>query len=412
MELNSTTDFYSSFNKEIERVRSLSASEIAVDERYWSVLRNAYLTEDKFINLNNGGVNPQPLPVREAVVNYYNIANQGPTYYMWKVLEARREPLRQKLAAFINADPSEVAITRNTTESLDVVINGITLNKGDEVVLSRYDYPNMIYAWKQREKREGIKLTWIELDLSEEEPDRIIEKYIRHFTSRTKVLLIPHIVNWTGQLLPVKEILSAARERRIQTILDAAHSFATLDIDIKDLDPDYMGTSLHKWLGAPFGTGLLYVRKDRIRELWPLFANETPESDDIRKFEWQGTRCFPLEFAIEDALELHLKIGTANKRARLNYLKDYLVEKVSKLPGVHIISPENPLMSSNLVTFSVDQMEPAVLETRLLEKGITVAAFSWEDLKGIRLTPNTYTTSEELDKFFAIFSSILEEASD
>ncbi len=405
--MTSTEQFYQELNEQLKRVNGKSAAEVAADEQFWLTVRKAYITEPGFINMNNGGVNPQPLPVREAVINNYLFSNKGPTYYMWKVLDAKRETLRQRLADFIHADHDEVAITRNTTESLDAIINGLTLNPGDEVVLSRYDYPNMIFAWKQREIRDGIRINWVDPDLSEEEPDRIIEKYISHFSQKTKVLLLPHIINWTGQVLPVKEIIAEAKSRGIETILDAAHSFATLDIDIKDLDPDYMGTSLHKWLGAPFGTGFLYVKKEKISKLFPLFANENPQSADIRKFEWQGTRCFPLDHGISEALDLHLMLGTHLKRARLNFLRDYWVERVKNIPGVHIITPSNPMMASSLVTFSVDQMDPMILEKKLLDNGIAIAAFVWEDLKGIRITPNVYTTTDEIEAFVRVFSEII-----
>lgn len=399
-------EFQKLFSEEKKRIAGKTEDEIVRDEQYWMTIRLAYLTEEGFINMNNGGVNPQPLPVREAFIRNYEMCNKGPTYYMWKVLDAGREPLRERLAKFIGADKEEVCINRNTTEALDTVIFGLKLSPGDQVILSRYDYPNMINAWKQREMRDGIKLQWIDLQLPEKDNDAIVKKYTNAFTEKTRVILLPHIINWTGQLLPVKQICQAARAKGIVTILDAAHTVGNLDLDVKDLDCDFLGSSLHKWLGAPFGSGLLYCRKELIKDIYPLFPNDDPESADIRKFEWLGTRSFPLEHSIDAALDFHEQIGASIKRKRLLYLRDYWLSKVATL-NFEYLTPVSGPDSTNLVTFSTGNKDAIQLEKKLLEKGITVAAFKWEKLNGIRVTPNIYTSLKELDRFAEEITSLM-----
>ncbi|MFM7428986.1 MAG: aminotransferase class V-fold PLP-dependent enzyme, partial [Flammeovirgaceae bacterium] len=264
----------------------------ATDEDLWARMAQAYTVSPNILNLNNGGVSPQPKVVQDGVDRYYHLSNEAPTYYMWQILDKGREPLRRKLADLAGVSPEELAINRNTTEALGTFTWGIDLNKGDEIVMTKQDYPNMIHAWKQRELREGVKINWINLSLPVDNDEVVLKAYIDATTSKTKIWHITHLLTWTGQILPAAKLCAEARRRGIISIVDAAHSFAHVDYKISDFNCDYFGTSLHKWLCAPFGTGLMYVRKDKIEKTWPLFPTDKPQSADIRKFEALGTRSF------------------------------------------------------------------------------------------------------------------------
>jgi selenocysteine lyase/cysteine desulfurase len=245
----------------------LSPADAAGDEDLWSRMAQAYTVSPNILNLNNGGVSPQPKVVQDAVDRYYHLSNEAPTYYMWQILDRGREPLRHKLADLAGVSADEIAINRNTTEALGTFTYGIDLNRGDEIVMTRQDYPNMIHAWKQREIREGIKINWININLPVDNDDVVMKAYIDATTSKTKIWHITHLMTWTGQILPAAKLCAEARKRGIISIVDAAHSFAHINYKISDFQCDYFGTSLHKWLCAPFGTGMMYVRKDRIEKI-------------------------------------------------------------------------------------------------------------------------------------------------
>src|SRR5687767_4263168 len=253
--------FAAELEQQVKRVSLMSPEESAADEDFWSWVRESFTVSANIINLNNGGVSPQPKVVQDAHIKYYQLCNDGPSYYMWRILDQGREPLRSKLADLAGCSPEEIAINRNSTEGLNTVIFGLNLKAGDEVVLTKYDYPNMMNAWKQREKRDGIKLNWVDLDLPEENDDTIVKKFEAAVTPKTKIVHITHMLNWTGQILPARKIADMAHRKGCQVIVDGAHTFAHLDYKIPDLDCDYYATSLHKWLCAPFGTGAMYIRK-------------------------------------------------------------------------------------------------------------------------------------------------------
>jgi selenocysteine lyase/cysteine desulfurase len=380
-------------------VADLTPAEAARNEEYWSTVARAYTVSPQIINLNNGGVSPQPLVVQEALDRYNRMSNEGPTYFMWRILDQGREPLREKLAALAGCSPEEIAINRNCTEALDTVIFGLDLKRGDEVVLTLQDYPNMRQAWRQRELRDGIKLNYVNLALPTEDEDAIVAQFTAAFTPRTRVVMITHMINWTGQILPVKKIAGVARQRGLAVIVDGAHTFAHLDYKIPDLDCDYYGTSLHKWLSASFGSGMLYVRKEKIKDLWPLFPNSDPRSADIRKFETLGTRSFPIEQSIGQALQFHNAIGTPRKEARLRYLKNYWAEKVMGLPRFKLNTSLKPEFSCALANFSIEGIEPSAIESMLFSKyKIHTSPVVWENIKGVRVTPHIYTSLPDLDK--------------
>ncbi|MCB0693188.1 MAG: aminotransferase class V-fold PLP-dependent enzyme [Lewinellaceae bacterium] len=368
------------------------------DEDFWALIRQAYTVSPQIINLNNGGVSPQPAVVQDAMVRFYHQANEGPSYYMWQVLDQGREPLRRRLAELAGCDPEEVAMNRNASEALETAIYGIDLDKGDEVVLSKQDYPNMINAWKQREQREGIVLKWVNHQLPTEDSDLLVKGYTDLFTSRTRVVHITHIINWNGQVLPARAIADQARKKNILVVIDGAHSFAHLDYSVPDLGGDYFGTSLHKWLSAPFGSGFLWVKKERIAETWPLFASQEPRSEDIRKFEALGTRSFPIEHAVGEAIDFQLLIGNRRKQKRLWYLKNYWTSQVQDLPGVSIGTPVSSDWSGAIALLQIEGKEPSEISQALWkDHKIHTVAIVWENIKGVRITPHVYTSLRDLD---------------
>lgn len=370
------------------------------DEDLWKRMAQAYTVSATYLNLNNGGVSPQPKVVQDAVDRYYHLSNEMPTYYMWHVLDKGREALRGKLADLAGTSAEEIAINRNTTEALGTITWGLDMQKGDEIVMTKQDYPNMIHAWKQREVREGIKINWINLSLPVDNDEVVLKAYIDATTPKTKIWHITHLITWTGQILPAEKLCAEARKRGIITIVDAAHSFAQLDFKVGDLQCDYLGASLHKWLCAPFGTGLLYMRKERIGTTWSLFPNDNPKSSDIRKFEALGTRSFAPEQAIAHAIDFHHAIGSQRKQQRLHYLKTYWCQSLMKHPRIKLHISLNPNYSCALGTFSIDGMKPNDIVAKLFnEYQIHTTPINWENVSAVRVSPNVYTTTKDLDRF-------------
>jgi len=382
----------------INEANKMSPDELATDEEFWYYIQQAFTVSSSIINLNNGGVSPAPKTVQEAMKRYYDYSNEAPSYYMWRILDQGRETLRNNLAKLGGCSAEEIVINRNSSEGLETVIFGMQLKAGDEVVLSKQDYPNMINAWKQREQRDGIKLVWVNLELPSEDEQYMINQYVSQFSSRTKVVHITHVINWNGQVLPVRKIADAAKKRNIEVVVDGAHSFAQFDFKIPDLGADYFAASLHKWLYAPIGSGMLYVKKEKIKNLYPLFATDVPLKDDIRKFEHLGTRPFFIEQAINKAIEFHEMIGIERKEKRLHYLKNYWMEKVKDIPKVKLHTSLKSKWACAIGMVSVEGKKPGELHDYLFTNyKIHATTIEWENIKGVRITPNVYTTTKNLD---------------
>lgn len=386
-------------DRALQQVVHLSADELAADEDFWYYIQQSFTVNPGIINLNNGGVSPAPRTVQEAMKRYYDLSNEAPSYYMWRVLDQGREPLRRNLARLAGCDAEEIAINRNSSEGLETIIFGLQLKAGDEVVAARQDYPNMINAYKQREKRDGIKMVWINLELPSEDEEYLVQQYVKAFTPRTKVVHITHIINWNGQILPVKRIAQEAHKRGIEVVVDGAHSFAHFKFSIPELDADYFASSLHKWLYAPIGSGLLYVKKDKISKIYPLFAtSDDPLKPDIRKFEALGTRPFFIEQAIGKAIEFHEMIGSERKQKRLHYLKNYWMEKVKDLPGVKLNTSLHPRWGCAIGNIGITGKKPGELDGFLFNQyKIHTVGIEWENINGVRITPNVYTSTRDLD---------------
>ena len=373
---------------------------LAGDESYWREIQQSFTVDRSIINLNNGGVSPSPRVVQDAMRRYLEYSNEAPSYTMWRILEPQVEVIRRGLGAAFGCDPEEIAITRNASEALEICIFGLDLKPGDEILTTNQDYPRMLTSWRQRERREGVKLKMIPFPVPPPSMDDLYERFERAITPRTKVILVCHITNLTGQIFPIKRICRLGRERGIEVIVDGAHAFAHFPFKHADLDCDYYGTSLHKWLLAPHGTGFLYVRKSKIRGLWPLMAADEKQGDDIRKFEEIGTHPAANHNAIAEALTFHNGIGIERKAARLRYLKDRWARRLEQNKGVRLLTPYDPAQSCGLANFSVEGMDHRKLSAHLWDHfRINVTPIVHEEFSGIRVTPNVYTTLDEIDTF-------------
>jgi len=390
-----------------QRIKGLTPEAAAQDEDYWMVIQQAYTVNSNLIILNNGGVSPSPRVVQEAVERYNKLSNEGPSYYMWRILDQGREPLRHKLAILAGCSPEEIAVNRNATEALNTVIFGLDLKAGDEVIGTKQDYPNMINAWKQRAEREGIVYTQLNFKFPIENDEEIVSAYEKAITSKTKIIHITHVINWIGQIMPVKKICAMAKKHNLEVIVDGAHSFGLLDFKIPELGCDYFGTSLHKFLSAPIGSGMLWIKKEKISKIWPLVCNDKPRSEDIRKFETLGTRSFPIEQGIGEAVNFQNAIGSKRKEERIRYLKNYWASKVVDIPKVKIHTSFKPEYACAICGVSIDGMTPGELDSALFNTyKIHTVGIVWENVSCVRITPHVYTRLQDLDKLVMAIGEI------
>lgn len=388
-------------------VEHLSPIEAALDEDYWATIQQAFSVTRGIINLNNGGVSPSPRMVTEAFVRYTWQQEDATAYTMWQLLEPQSETVRTGLAEVFGCSTEEIAITRNASESLEILLMGLDLKSGDEILTTTQDYPRMITTLKQREMREGLKLNLIKIPLAPANVDDIAIAFERAVTPKTKLILVSHQINLTGQILPVKRICDMARSKGIETIVDGAHAFAQFDFKRDDLGCDYYGTSLHKWIYAPKGTGLLYVKKDKIAKVWALMASEDKNRNDIRKFEEIGTHSAAMRLAIGEAILFHNAIGGKRKEERLRYLSRYWMNKLKDIPKVGFNTSFDPKQSCAIANFKIDGVDPVALGGYLMSQHkIFTTPIVHDEFTGIRITPNVYTTLWELDRFCNIVGEV------
>jgi isopenicillin-N epimerase len=388
-------------------VDHLSPLEAAADEDYWSTIQQAFSVTRGIVNLNNGGVCPSPRIVTEAFVRYTWQQEDATAYTMWQILEPQSETIRTGLAEVFGCDREEIAITRGASESLETLLMGLDLKSGDEVLTSTQDYGRMLTTLRQRVMREGLKLKLIKIPIAPDNVDDIAAAFERAVTPNTKLILISHQINLTGQILPVKKICDMARARGIDTIVDGAHSFAQFDFKRDDLGCDYFGTSLHKWIFAPKGTGMLYVRKEKIPKVWPLMASEDKQKNDIRKYEEIGTHSAAMRLAIGEAILFHNAIGGKRKEERLRYLSRYWMNNLKAIPKVGFNTSFDPKQSCAIANFKIDGVDPVALGGYLMSKHkIFTTPIVHEEFTGIRITPNVYTTLWELDRFCSVVADV------
>lgn len=387
-------------------VADRSPEDVAQDEFYWREIQQAFTLDRTLINLNNGNSCPTPRVVHEALKRYLDFSNQAPVYHRG-LLERNLETIRRGLASEFGCDPEELAITRNSSEALQIAQNGLDLKAGDEVLTTEQDYPRMLTTWDQRMRRENIKVTRINFPVPTTQQD-LYERFERAITPQTKVLHFCHITNLTGQLFPVHQLSGLARQRGLLTIVDGAHAFAHFPFKLRDLECDYYGTSLHKWLLAPHGTGFLYVRRENIAKTWPLQAAPARRTTDIRKFEEIGTNPAAIKASIGEALAFHQAIGAERKAARLRYLTLRWANRLKQHPRIKIHSSLEPGQTWGLALVGIEGIEAARISTFLWDKYRIIAnAVTRDDYQGIRVTPNVYTTLEEIDTFVAAMEDVL-----
>lgn len=388
-------------------VDHLSPIEAAMDEDYWTTIQQAFSVTRGIVNLNNGGVCPSPRMVTEAFVRYTWQQEDATAYTMWQILEPQSETIRTGLAEVFGCSAEEIAITRGASESLETLLMGLDLKSGDEVLTTTQDYGRMLTTLRQRELREGLKLKLIKIPIAPDNIDEIAAAFERAVTPKTKLILVSHQINLTGQILPVKQVCEMARARGIETIVDGAHSFAQFDFKRDDLACDYFGTSLHKWIFAPKGTGLLYVKKEKIAKVWPLMASEDKQKNDIRKFEEIGTHSAAMRLAIGEAILFHNAIGGKRKEERLRYLSRYWMNKLKDVPKVGFNTSFDPKQSCAIANFKIDGVDPNALGSYLMSKHkIFTTPIVHDEFTGIRITPNVYTTLWELDRFCNVVADV------
>jgi isopenicillin-N epimerase len=389
------------------RSSGMDAAALASDEGYWAEIQQAFTLDRTVINLNNGGCCPSPRVVHEAFKRYLDISNQAPVYHMWQILEPNIETVRRRLAAEFGCDPEEMAITRNASEALQIAQLGIDLKAGDEVVTTNQDYGRMLDTWEQRVRRDGIKLTKISFPVPPPSMNDLAQRLLAAVTPRTKVLHFCHITNLTGQIFPVKAICDEARAKGIKTIVDGAHAFAHFPYKASDLGCDYYGTSLHKWLLAPIGTGFLYVRRENIEGLWPLTPAAASRAKDIRKFEEIGTHPAANHNAIAEALSFHDSIGSERKAARLRYLRNRWIEQFKPASNIRIHTSMDPAQSCAIGTVQIVGVPTPKVVSELWDKWRIIATpIVHAEYEGVRVTPNVYTTLDEIDTFAKAMHSI------
>lgn len=388
-------------------VDHLSPLAVAADEDYWAAIQQAFSVTRGIINLNNGGVSPSPRIVTEAFVRYTWQQEDATAYTMWRILEPQSETIRTGLAEMFGCSSEEIAITRNASESLEILLMGMDLKSGDEIIANTQDYPRMLTTLRQRELREGLKLKLVQVPIAPTDVNDIAAAYERAITPRTRLILISHQINLTGQITPVKRVCEMARKRGIETIVDGAHSFAQIDFKRDDLGCDYFGTSLHKWTYAPKGTGMLYVKKDKISKIWALMASEDKNKNDIRKFEEIGTHSAAMRLAIGEAVLFHNAIGGKRKEERLRYLSRYWMNNLKAIPKVGFNTSFDPAQSCAIANFKIEGIDPVKLGSYLMDKHhIFTTPIVHPEFTGIRITPNVYTTLWELDRFCEVVSNV------
>jgi isopenicillin-N epimerase len=409
MALSSTVvaSLFENLQAKTSAVAHLSPEQVAADEDFWATVQQAFSVTRGIVNLNNGGVSPSPRMVTEAFVRYTWQQEDATAYTMWQLLEPQSETIRTGLAEIFGCSAEEIAITRNASESLEILLMGMDFKPGDEILTSTQDYPRMLTTLRQRELREGLKLNLIKVPIAPRDVNDLATPFERAVTPKTKLILVSHQINLTGQIMPVRKVCEMARSRGIETIVDGAHSFAQFDFRRDDLQCDYFGTSLHKWLYAPKGTGMLYVKKDKIPKIWALMASEDKNKSDIRKFEEIGTHSAAMRLAIGEAILFHNAIGGKRKEARLRYLSRYWMNKLKSIPKIGFNTSFDDAQSCAIVNFKIEGLDPVQTGGYLMAKHkIFTTPIVHEEFTGIRITPNVYTTLWELDRFCEVVAGI------
>jgi selenocysteine lyase/cysteine desulfurase len=382
----------------VKKVSAVPSAELAGDEDFWATVRKGYKLKPDYINLENGYYNFLPEQVLEKFIGHIREVNLQGSYYMRTVQAENKKSMAAKLAALAGCSTDELVITRNTTESLDMIIGGLDWKPGDEAVMAEQDYGAMLEMFKQVSKRYGVINKVVSVPNLPQSDEEIVNLYASAITGKTRLLMVCHMINITGQILPVRKICDMAHKRGVQVMVDGAHSFAHFKFSIPDLDCDYFGSSLHKWLSVPLGAGILYVRKERIGYVWPLIAEGDRNPDDISRLNHTGTHPVHTDLAIDDAIDFYNIIGVERKEARLRFLQNYWTSKVRNLPNVILNTPDDPARSCGIANVGIRGMKPSDMSDILLSRyKIYTVAIDGAGVHGCRITPNVYTTTADLD---------------
>ncbi len=382
----------------IESVAEIPSAELAKNEDFWKQIRADYLLKPDYINLENGYYCILPKPVLESQIKHLREINYQGSYYMRTVQFDNKKAMAAKLALLAGCSADELIITRNTTESLDIIIGGLDWKSGDEAVMAEQDYPSMLNMFKQVAARYGVVNKIISVPLNPSSDDEIINLYAGAITDKTRLLMICHMINLTGHILPVRKICDMAHARGVDVMVDGAHAFGHFRFTIPELNCDYYGSSLHKWLSVPLGSGILYVKKENIKKIWPLIASGETNPDNILRLNQIGTHPVYTDLTVSEALDYFNMLGAERKETRLRYLQHYWTDKVRKMPHVILNTPADPARSCAIANVGVKGIKPGELGDILLKKyKIYCAPIDGAGVHGLRITPNVYTTTAELD---------------
>ncbi|MCC6690510.1 MAG: aminotransferase class V-fold PLP-dependent enzyme [Bacteroidia bacterium] len=385
--------------KILKKTENVSSVELASDEDFWMQIRKGYLLKEDYINLENGYYCIQPTEVLNSYIKHVKEINLQGSYYMRTVQYENKKAIATKLADLAGCSPEELIITRNTTESLDMIIGGLNWQMGDEAVMAEQDYGAMLDMFTQISKRYGIKNKIISVPNHPKSDEEIVELYAKAITPKTKLLMVCHMINITGQILPIKKICDMAHSKGVPVMVDGAHAFAHIQFKLSELNCDFYGCSLHKWLSVPLGAGFLYVKKEHIPKVWPLLAESERNENDISRLNHTGTIPVHTDLAIANAIDFYNKIGAQRKEERLRYLQNYWTKQVRNLPNVILNTPEDTKRSCAIANVGIKNMKPSVMAERLLkEYKIYTVAIDGKGVQGCRITPNVYTTTQELDQ--------------
>lgn len=401
----------SSFAQSFANKKKVSASTLASDESFWNEIRNQYILKPDYINLENGYYNFLPQPLLNKYIEHIKEVNLQGSYYMRTVQFENKKKITARLAGVAGCSPDELIITRNTTESLDMVIGGLDWKAGDEAIMAYQDYGAMLDMFEQVQNRYGVKRIMLSVPNHPKNDEEIISLYQNAITDKTKAILVSHMINISGQILPIRKICDMAHEKGVQVIVDGAHAFAHFQFKIEDLNCDYYAAALHKWLSTPLGAGMLYVRKDNIKKVWPLLADGEKDLNKINRLNHTGTHPVHTDLTINDSIDYYEMIGAERKEARLRYLQNYWTSKVKANPKILVNTPTDPNRSCAIANVGIEGIEPADLAKRLLnEHKVWTVAIDYANIRGCRICPNIYTTTAELDHFVNALAKISNNA--
>ena len=397
-----TPILYETLDKWAAQIEHLSPEEAAQDEEFWAKVRAGYRLKPDYINLENGYYCITPQEILENYIHHIRYINYQGSYYMRTVQWDNKRYMSEKLAELAGCEPEEIIITRNTTESLDTIIGGMPWEKGDEAVFALQDYGAMQDMFELQVQKHGIVNKKVSLPNHPKSDSEIVELYANAITDKTRLLMVCHMVNITGQILPIRKICDMAHSKGVDVMVDGAHAFAHINFNMHDLGCDYYGTSLHKWLSVPLGAGMLYVKKEKVAGVWQMFGEMGREAGDIQRLNHTGTHPVHTDLAIGNALEYLYHLGPERKEARLRYLQQYWSSKVRGLPNIAVNTPEESHRSCGIANVGIKSMEPSEMAKTLIDKyRIFTVAINRPGVRGCRISPNVYTTTKELDTFVA-----------